>query len=242
MNRRLMADLNRREPCCYLYECLVFPVVILVDMERCLLCNTLIHSARDFQSSLPPTTELPAASSDGVLSVAYPDLHVRRTLDQYFYTGIEDTRARDADQVIYRVQDRRVQSERWMQSARGAYEEPKIIVVDQLWLWILNKGLAINQADITVTDTGIHTECIISSFPGGQARGHYNSQDRGDLLGNIIESALISPSNTVYDQAARVTNCCLDSFNYERGSRAIETSRIVDLYDEALQLLVSQSK
>jgi hypothetical protein len=58
----------------------------------------------------------------------YPDLHVRRTLDQYYYTTLKDTEERDKDQVIYRELRRR------------KAEEPKIIVVDQLWLWILNKG------------------------------------------------------------------------------------------------------
>lgn len=50
----------------------------------------------------------------------------RRTLDQYFYSHLDNTAHRDRDQVVYR----------WTQSDR-----PKIFMVDQMWLWIINGGL-----------------------------------------------------------------------------------------------------
>jgi hypothetical protein len=55
-----------------------------------------------------------------------PPLQPRRSLDQYFYTHLESTSQRDADQVVYRY-------------TMGA-SEAKIFMVDQLWLWILNEG------------------------------------------------------------------------------------------------------
>ena len=67
---------------------------------------------------------------DELLVYAYlndmPPLHPRRTLDQFFYHGI-DTSIRDTDQVVYRYCKR-----------HGA--EPRLFMVDQLWLWILGKG------------------------------------------------------------------------------------------------------
>ncbi|TVY16365.1 Ankyrin repeat domain-containing protein [Lachnellula arida] len=54
-----------------------------------------------------------------------PPLQPRRTLDQYFYTHLESTSQRDADQVVYRY-------------TRRTTSEAKIFMVDQLWLWILN--------------------------------------------------------------------------------------------------------
>jgi hypothetical protein len=70
------------------------------------------------------------ASRDDVLIEAYlngsPPLHTRRTLDQFFYHGI-DTTKRDVDQVVYR----------WCKRERL---EPKIFMVDQLWMFILNNG------------------------------------------------------------------------------------------------------
>ncbi|XXH02274.1 hypothetical protein Hte_008643 [Hypoxylon texense] len=68
-------------------------------------------------------------SRDSLMVNAYlksnPPLHPRRTLDQFFYHGI-DTSARDTDQVVYRY-------------CKENNDEPKVFMVDQLWLWILGK-------------------------------------------------------------------------------------------------------
>ena len=53
-------------------------------------------------------------------------LHPRRTLDQFYYSA-GDTEARDQDQVVYRY-------------CINNQIEPRIFMVDQLWLWILGKG------------------------------------------------------------------------------------------------------
>lgn len=55
-----------------------------------------------------------------------PPLHPRRTLDQFFYHGI-DTSIRDTDQVVYRY-------------CKRHNVEKKVFMVDQLWLWVLGKG------------------------------------------------------------------------------------------------------
>ncbi|KAJ0115642.1 uncharacterized protein J7T55_010465 [Diaporthe amygdali] len=47
----------------------------------------------------------------------------RRTLDQYFYSHLDNTAHRDRDQVVYRYTKN---------------EEGKIFMVDQMWLWIIN--------------------------------------------------------------------------------------------------------
>jgi len=53
-------------------------------------------------------------------------LRLRRTLDQYYYNTLPNTRSRDSGQVVTRNQA--------LQEL-----EPKIITtVDQLWLWVLN--------------------------------------------------------------------------------------------------------
>ncbi len=56
-------------------------------------------------------------------------LHPRRTLDQFFYHGI-DTAIRDSDQVVYRYCQRHD-------------IEKKVFMVDQLWLFVLSKDLVI---------------------------------------------------------------------------------------------------
>ncbi|KAI0116594.1 hypothetical protein F4776DRAFT_636324 [Hypoxylon sp. NC0597] len=74
-----------------------------------------------------------SASRDSLLVSAYlksePRLHPRRTLDQFFYHGI-DTSARDTDQVVYRY-------------CKRHNKELKVFMVDQLWLWIIGKDLII---------------------------------------------------------------------------------------------------
>lgn len=67
------------------------------------------------------------ASRDELLVHAYIDqLHPRRTLDQFLYHGI-DTTQRDNDQVVWRYCEKH-------------HFEPKVFMVDQLWLWVLGGG------------------------------------------------------------------------------------------------------
>jgi len=57
-------------------------------------------------------------------------VHVRRTLDQSYYWTLKDTQMRDRDQVVYRATHK-----------RGIIPRiPRVVMVDQLWLWILDGG------------------------------------------------------------------------------------------------------
>ena len=75
------------------------------------------------------------SSSDEMLVQAYlrstHNLHIRRTLDQFYYHAIE-TDERDIDQVVYRY-------------TRDKRKELKIFMVDQLWVWILSNELIISS-------------------------------------------------------------------------------------------------
>lgn len=55
-------------------------------------------------------------------------VHIRRTLDQSYYWTLKDTSTRDRDQVVYRATNQEDQNPRI----------PRIVMVDQLWLWILD--------------------------------------------------------------------------------------------------------
>lgn len=54
----------------------------------------------------------------------------RLSLDQYYYSQLENTAARDKDQVVYRYTNNPQNS-----------TEPKIFMVDQLWMWLINGGM-----------------------------------------------------------------------------------------------------
>jgi hypothetical protein len=68
-------------------------------------------------------------------------IHDRRTLDQSYYNSLPLTniRKRDLDQVLYR----------YMEKENVAEEDRRILMVDQLWLWILD-------TPITKIDGSIH--------------------------------------------------------------------------------------
>jgi hypothetical protein len=54
-------------------------------------------------------------------------LHPRRTLDQFYYSHLPDTSERDGDQTVTRM-------------TAGDPGGPKLIMVDQLWMWIIDES------------------------------------------------------------------------------------------------------
>jgi hypothetical protein len=83
-----------------------------------------------------------------------PPLHPRRTLDQSYYGKLKDTGTRDRDQVVYRattaaahdceeniVVDPEGRWEKCMQCQEDIRKTPRLIMVDQLWLWILDESM-----------------------------------------------------------------------------------------------------
>ncbi|KAL7783153.1 hypothetical protein V8C43DRAFT_318548 [Trichoderma afarasin] len=71
-------------------------------------------------------------SDDNSNSKSRHVLHVRRTLDQSLYHNLKDTIFRDADQTVHRYQ-RELNKKK-----KKEKEQPlTVIMVDQLWMWIL---------------------------------------------------------------------------------------------------------
>ena len=85
-------------------------------------------------------------------------LHCRRTLDQYGYPSLRNTAVRDGDQILYKrtktekdaalVKDSTMK-QKWHNYRASANRDfqsapedanAKVMMVDQLWLWILNNG------------------------------------------------------------------------------------------------------
>ncbi|ETS77767.1 hypothetical protein PFICI_09829 [Pestalotiopsis fici W106-1] len=59
-------------------------------------------------------------------------LHVRRTLDQYYFLTLDNTSERDRDQVVYR-------------GTRSLSLTTRVVMVDQLWMWILDDNTIITS-------------------------------------------------------------------------------------------------
>ncbi|KFA70940.1 hypothetical protein S40288_10226 [Stachybotrys chartarum IBT 40288] len=61
-----------------------------------------------------------------------PPLQIRRSLDHYSYSHLASTSRRDADQVVFRY------------TSEFVDVEPKMFMVDQLWLWVLDDDTVIS--------------------------------------------------------------------------------------------------
>jgi hypothetical protein len=77
---------------------------------------------------------------------AKPPLHPRRTLDQSYYGALKNTGTRDRDQVVYRAtapeaHDHDPSWDTCGQCKDDVKKESRLIMVDQLWLWILDESM-----------------------------------------------------------------------------------------------------
>lgn len=125
-----------------------------------------------------------------------PPLHARRTLDQYYYYMLQDTRERDADQVVTR----------W---ATKHLKRPhhNILMVDQLWLWII-KG------------KGKHPDRIISCFP---ERKGVDSGCLNDLQHNVLNWDLKGrkPIASTADLCSRIIATCSNVFSWSQEAELV---------------------
>jgi hypothetical protein len=69
-----------------------------------------------------------------------PPLHGRRTLDQSYYWKLENTAKRDEDQVVYRG----------TKAGNSIYRTTRVIMVDQLWLYVLDDSKRSNLSLIPI--------------------------------------------------------------------------------------------
>ncbi|KAL9118647.1 MAG: hypothetical protein Q9187_004805 [Circinaria calcarea] len=108
-------------------------------------------------------------------------LHIRRTLDQYFHLSLKDTHTRDDDQVVNRyVRD------------ILRYPDPPIMMVDQLWLCILDDGLIVTAFPTSFgqeDDPDGHDE-VLEHILGHLAKGVVSTLESSwDLAALIIDHA-----------------------------------------------------
>ena len=169
-----------------------------------------IKRAKKIQSPLHPFHNK-AATYDEMLIRAHlttstVSLHVRRTLDQSFYHNI-NTESRDQDQVVVRYQMKG-------KDKNDEAFDPKLVMVDQLWMWILGKDL------------------IVTSFP---QRWQQPKNDPVNILDNIIEdinSKTRDPVKSVYDLAMIITNRCSGVFARHR--MGDEEYQFLDMFESSI--------
>lgn len=152
-------------------------------------------------------------------------LHMRRTLDQYYYHTLLSTEKRDSDQVISRYQDRHNDESR---------KTPRIItMVDQLWLWVL------------VGPDG-RADTVITSFPAPQCQrlkhnpGNLKNQNPDhngatNVLSNILLHLLEEPGavRTPYDLAGLIATECSKVYLNTADTRTPEV-RFSEIYESSI--------
>ncbi|KAK0730919.1 hypothetical protein B0H67DRAFT_475130 [Lasiosphaeris hirsuta] len=116
-------------------------------------------------------------------------VHCRRTLDQYSYYMLETTESRDLDQVVYK--EPRGEKARDERIPPGARHRP-VIMIDQLWLWILPDGTLPSTAD---------------------AGEPYNLKRRLEMA--LFDDPSESPIQSVDDLVQAILKTCLDFFKCE---------------------------
>ncbi|KAK4096298.1 hypothetical protein N658DRAFT_501729 [Parathielavia hyrcaniae] len=131
-------------------------------------------------------------------------LHPRRTLEQYFYWTAEDTVHRDRQQVVYR-------STRMRNDPDAV---PRVVMVDQLWLWILDENT------------------ILTAFPRrwGRNKPDPSAVHRAirDGLG-VVDSSQIA---SVYDLALVIIDECSKVF-FDRTKPDLRPE-VVDMFGSAI--------
>lgn len=97
--------------------------------------NHIIHIvSEEYKSGTSPDETAIAAKTDRyeklLWAYLYNDhpLHVRRTLDQSYYSTLQDTRRRDSDQV----------PKKYIKKTFPGIKAMPVLMVDQLWAWILD--------------------------------------------------------------------------------------------------------
>lgn len=102
----------------------------------------------------------------------------RQSLDQYYYSQLENTSARDKDQVVYR----------YTNNPRNS-TEPKIFMVDQLWMWLINGGItkACKTMEICID---LISDTLITCAPNPWRHGKPSSSGDERPESNISEDWL----------------------------------------------------
>ena len=141
-------------------------------------------------------------------------LHIRRTLDQFFYRNV-DTRQRDDDQVVLRYQRKENPGAAAQSNPCGLVSVPNesaqdfdIIMVDQLWVWVLGPGL------------------VVTSFP---QKWEQSRRELPDLLSSVLEKLdprTGDPVQSIYGLAACIVGQCMSACD-----RAMYQSHKASVFD-----------
>ncbi|KAF4210015.1 hypothetical protein CNMCM8927_003280 [Aspergillus lentulus] len=133
-----------------------------------------------------------------------PPIHLRRTLDQFGYPNLRSTTARDDDQMLWKrtrksinLKDEIGESVRLESdsSVPDVFEDGKVLMVDQLWLWILDQRTVVTffpNQEATTSEARLYEQAnlhnsIYNELNGDLAR---RFETAGGLAALIVQHAV----------------------------------------------------
>lgn len=202
-----------------------------------------------------------------------PPFHPRRTLDQSYYWTLKTTKKRDRDQVVYRgTAPRKEFIHRGVHCKSGCGQclddirkVPRVVMVDQLWLWILDgsKFLSktlyqVHYSAITlqhfmksystpalrissyITEKGliIFTDTIITSFPKRYGRNKPDPSAVHKSIRMRLEVCRRNEIRSAFDLALIIIDQCSRVF-FNRTKTADRQPQVMDLFASAIGNVVS---
>ncbi|KAI1497760.1 hypothetical protein F5X99DRAFT_432688 [Biscogniauxia marginata] len=149
-------------------------------------------------------------------------LHPRRTLDQSHYGSLRHTGTRDRDQVVYRAT-----SPNQHDHIAGDYgscnvcqdesrKVPRLIMVDQLWLWILDE------------------KTVITSFPRRLSKHRSDLADVHKTLRQRLRHTRKNEIQSAFDLALLIIDQCSRSF-FERARPGELKPNSLDIFADAIR-------
>lgn len=145
-------------------------------------------------------------------------LHVRRTLDQYYYHTLPNTEERDKDQTGIRYHDNHLKRD-------NRDLKPVLTMVDQLWMWVLPA-------------CGRSPPTIITAFPQRSNRITKTATPTTALVNNII-SNFRETSEWSVDVLARVIATECSRIYFDTMSNRNESLQFSEIYTTSIGEIVS---
>ena len=174
-----------------------------------------------------------------------PPLHPRRTLDQAYYWTLNTTKTRDRDQVVYRGTTAKPEDFHTWDEKKGEWTAHKellipenetrnscrsnirkvsrVIMVDQLWMWILDQ------------------QTIITSFPKRYGVSKNDPSGVHKSIRTRLERGRQNQIRSVFDLALIIIDECSNTF-FDRTKTPDRQPQVIDTFSDAIGNLVSGSE
>ena len=142
-----------------------------------------------------------------------PPIHFRRTLDQFGYPNLRSTVARDDDQMLWKRTRKEVNLKDELGESPQVYDissmpEPfmdgKVLMVDQLWLWIVDQRTLVTffpRQEATTSEGKLYEQAnlhnsIYNELNGDLARRFETAGDLAALI--VLHAATVLLDRTLH--------------------------------------------